>query len=609
MHRLVLLAGVVFVLSGCGQSPQPVIPPASAGDEPQRELTGFTNGGTTLNGSVVTDPSYDTSPYVFALTGRAGDIALFSSRGRLSDSSSAQLAAAYKGLTTDYGSSLTPANFKWTYEARYLTKTELVQLELHNSATVGGTLNGPAATWEVQYKTTPKIDSGEPNADNNPSTVTDRTLANDAALDTVLTRTMYRYSTTDLDREEWYRYTLTGGQSYKIDLGSYNPRYGTWSYRVQVYNSSGTQVGTTLNVTSNLSGGSLTVTPPTTGQYYVQIAGTWVTKTTQSNVYYTIYTLKVGAVANTAPTAVLGANPETVPNGGTTQLSPAPGTTDPDGTIALYEYDFNYDGITFTTDASNTTGAAVTTSPLSGPASITMALRVTDNGGKTGIGTKVITVQAPANQPPVAVLQANPTTVASGGTTLLSPGPGTIDPDGTITLYEYDFNYDGVTFTADANNTTGAPVTSPVLTNSGASPITITMAIRVTDNGGLKAIDPQDVIVNPAPAAPTWTQIYALLIDGDPNTTGDTACDVCHSGGEGSWTTGTKAETYTNTVNNTADCGLTLVVPGNANGSFLYQKLLASPSCGSQMPPGSKKWSATAIQMMADWINAGAQNN
>ncbi|HYE80230.1 MAG TPA: hypothetical protein VEI97_19815, partial [bacterium] len=320
----------------------------------------------------------------------------------------------------------------------------------------------------------------------------------------------------------------------------------------------------------------------------------------------------VQAPPNQPPTAEAVANPTTVPNGGTTQLSPGPGTADPDGSITLYEYDFNYSG-TFTADASNTTGAAVTSPALTTAGSVTMALRVTDNGtpGLTALDTVDVVVEAPpANQPPTADVVANPTTVASGATTQLSPGPGTGDPDGSVILYEFDFEYTG-TFTADTSNTTGAAVTSPALTNAGAAPITRQMAMRVTDNGapGLTAIDTVTVTINPAPSGPTWTQIHNLIVNGDPAVE-FSDCVACHAGGQGGLTmNANKDTTYANLVNVASSCGTDYVEPNNAAASLLYHKLTPSPGCGARMPRGGPYWTAASIQMVADWINAGAPNN
>lgn len=48
-----------------------------------------------------------------------------------------------------------------------------------------------------------------------------------------------------------------------------------------------------------------------------------------------------------------------------------------------------------------------------------------------------------------------------------------------------------------------------------------------------------------------------------------------------------------------------LVEPGNCEGSLLYQKLQADPPCGQQMPLGTPL-SASAVQLLCDWIDAGA---
>jgi hypothetical protein len=57
-------------------------------------------------------------------------------------------------------------------------------------------------------------------------------------------------------------------------------------------------------------------------------------------------------------------------------------------------------------------------------------------------------------------------------------------------------------------------------------------------------------------------------------------------------------------------CGGTLVVPGNPDGSYLYQKLSQSPPCsGLQMPRGdfgSDPLPDCLVTMVRDWIAAGA---
>lgn len=328
---------------------------------------------------------------------------------------------------------------------------------------------------------------------------------------------------------------------------------------------------------------------------------------------YQLFLLTVEESSNQPPTAELTATPLSVPNCGTVQLSPGPGTGDPDGAIALYEYDFDYDGIIFTADASNGTGVPVQSGALCTPGPRTMALRVTDNGTPplSAIATQTVTVQVPPNQPPTAVIEVTPLTIVSGGTVQCRPGTGTNDPDGAIVLYEYDFNFDG-TFNVDASNGTGAPVITPPLPNPGAEPITRTMAMRVTDNGDppLSALDTQDITINPQ-TGPTWTQIHQMIVNGDPNSAA-TACVSCHSFGSGGLTMNSdKTLTYNNLVGVMSSCGFPYVTPTNPGNSFMYEKIsMSSPSCGSRMPwDGPPYWSPGAIQMVQEWILAGAPNN
>ncbi|WP_162006622.1 pre-peptidase C-terminal domain-containing protein [Roseimaritima sediminicola] len=77
------------------------------------------------------------------------------------------------------------------------------------------------------------------------------------------------------------------------------------------------------------------------------------------------------------------------------------GSTDPDGSIVDYEWDFSYDGVTFDVDAS---GAAPTFSAatIDGPATRTVALRVRDTQGGTTIDATAVTIE---NAPPSAAIQ------------------------------------------------------------------------------------------------------------------------------------------------------------------------------------------------------------
>ncbi|MEZ6017479.1 MAG: hypothetical protein R3F49_20360 [Planctomycetota bacterium] len=114
-----------------------------------------------------------------------------------------------------------------------------------------------------------------------------------------------------------------------------------------------------------------------------------------------------------------------------------------------------------------------------------------------------------------------------------------------------------------------------------------------------------EVTFTGAPPTPSFANdVYALL--STQNTAGF-SCTDCH-GGTCGLDLATAAMAYTNLVNVSATCcsGETYVIPGDAAGSLLYSKL-TSPTCGSMMPlvgvfPGD-------VNVIRDWINAGAPNN
>src|SRR5262249_27674370 len=115
----------------------------------------------------------------------------------------------------------------------------------------------------------------------------------------------------------------------------------------------------------------------------------------------------------------------------------------------------------------------------------TVALRVTDSDGASSLDTLTVTVRnvAPtANAGPNQTINANGTAAFHG--TATEPGV----PGGDTLTYEWDFNYDGVTFHSQA---TGQDV-SRLFTTAGVYHV----ALRVTDSdGGVSAISTATVTV------------------------------------------------------------------------------------------------------------------
>ena len=153
-------------------------------------------------------------------------------------------------------------------------------------------------------------------------------------------------------------------------------------------------------------------------------------------------------------------------------------STDPDGTIVSYDWDFG-DGSTHATVASP---PAHTYTAIG---NYNAKLTVTDNRGGTNTATKVIAVVRVPNVPPTAAIQIVSATGTVPRTFTLS-GSGSTDPDGTVASYAWDFG--------DGNTATG-PTTSASYGVGGTYTITLT----VTDNEGATNSTTVDVDVSGTP--------------------------------------------------------------------------------------------------------------
>jgi len=180
---------------------------------------------------------------------------------------------------------------------------------------------------------------------------------------------------------------------------------------------------------------------------------------------------------NTLPTADAGIN-QTVYVGDAVQFAGL--GTDSDGSIALYQWDFNGDG---TYDWSSTTTGS-TTHTYNTAGTYYAVLRVTDDKGATNTDTCIINVnEQTTNNPPVADSGSDQS--VSVGDLVSFVGSGT-DSDGSITKYEWDFNGDG---TYDWSSTTTGSTTHTYNTAG-----TYYAVLRVTDDKG--ATDTDTCIIN-----------------------------------------------------------------------------------------------------------------
>ncbi|MDX1956232.1 MAG: GDSL-type esterase/lipase family protein [Chitinophagaceae bacterium] len=201
----------------------------------------------------------------------------------------------------------------------------------------------------------------------------------------------------------------------------------------------------------------------------------------------------VNPAANQAPVANAGPDRTmTLPTNSTTLSGSG---TDVDGSISAYLWTKLTGPTTFTL-SSTTIAAPNLTNLVQGV--YTFQLRVTDNGGLTDTDTVQVTVNAAANQAPVANAGPDRTMTLPTNSTTLS-GSGT-DADGSISGYLWTKLTGPTTYTLSSTT-----VAVPDLTNLIEG--VYTFQLRVTDNGGLTDLDTVQVTVyasvpsNQAPVA------------------------------------------------------------------------------------------------------------
>jgi PKD repeat protein len=190
-------------------------------------------------------------------------------------------------------------------------------------------------------------------------------------------------------------------------------------------------------------------------------------------------------IANRPPTASFTINPNPAPVGQSVSFN-ASASTDADGSIAKYEWDLDGNG-TYETDTGTT---ATTTKTYSAATPVDVKVRVTDDKGATDTQTKTLTFQ---NASPTASFTATPNPVQTASTVTFDASASS-DPDGSIAKYEWDLDGNG-TYETDTGTTKTA-------TKSYATPGTVTVGLRVTDNLGATATKTVSVTVqNRAPTA------------------------------------------------------------------------------------------------------------
>lgn len=248
----------------------------------------------------------------------------------------------------------------------------------------------------------------------------------------------------------------------------------------------------------------------------------------------TVLTKSITVAANVAPVASFTASQTNL-----LAAFDASGSSDADGTVASYAWNFG----------DETTGTGLTAShTYTAAGSYQVSLTVTDNQGATNISTQTVSVTAPPNQKPIAAFTASNTNLMAS-----FDAGGSSDTDGTVASYAWDFG--------DGN--TGTAVTAThTYTVAGSYQVTLT----VTDNQGASNSVTKTVAVsvNQAPIAAFSLNSTNLIASFDATTSSDpdgTVASYSWNFGDGS-TAGTGA-TSTHTYAAAGSYQVTLTVTDN----------------------------------------------
>jgi len=266
----------------------------------------------------------------------------------------------------------------------------------------------------------------------------------------------------------------------------------------------------------------------------------------------TTRSIQVGPT-NLPPTAAFTFSPTAPAIGGWVRFD-GTSSTDPDGTIASYAWNFGDGG---------TSADSVAWHPFSAAGTYVVTLTVTDDDGATNSTTRSIQV-GPTNLPPTAAFTFSPANPAIGGWVQFD-GTSSSDPDGSIASYAWNFG--------DGGTSTDSVAWHP-FSAAGTYVVTLT----VTDDDGATDSTTHTIVVGTANQAPIAAFTYSpsspdvgvwVRFDGagssDPDGTiasytwsfGDGTMPVTRTGTSYEYHQFTAAGTYTVTLTVTDDDGAT----------------------------------------------------
>jgi plastocyanin len=160
----------------------------------------------------------------------------------------------------------------------------------------------------------------------------------------------------------------------------------------------------------------------------------------------------------------------------------------------------------------------------------------------------------------------------------------------------------GLTLTGHWDFGDGVSADGLAVTHTFAAAGTYTVKFTVTNSKGLISTPDQRTVTVTATATATLSAIQAQIFT--------PICAACHPPNQGMDLRSGKAFASIVGVNSSEQRSLQRVKPSDPTNSYLYQKLTGAPGItGVQMPFGGPPLTAAQIQLIHDWIVAGAQNN
>ena len=287
----------------------------------------------------------------------------------------------------------------------------------------------------------------------------------------------------------------------------------------------------------------------------------------------------VTVVANQPPDGTITSPATDVTIRAGQSVSFAGSASDPDGDAVTVVWNFG--------DAATSTALVAGAHVYASAGVYTVTLTATDNKGLADPSPATRSITVNANQAPNGTITAPAGNVTVGVGQSVSFASSTSDPDGDAVTVLWNFG-DGVT-------STGAAPSHTYLTAG-----TYTVTLIATDALGLAdpTPDTRTITVTSVTLSAVQSQIFTPI------------CARCHPPNQGmDLRVGNSWASIVN-VNSAEQPTLKRVKPGDPDNSYLYRKVNGGPSItGSQMPLGGPTLSQAQIQLLHDWILAGAPNN